>query len=68
VQQVLTKTTDTDPTLADGGRLLRPTRIEHLYASAGRDVSPGADDPVVVFCVDPSRDPGTRNGQADERM
>ena len=25
-------------------------------------------DPAVVFCVDPSRDPGTRNGQPSERM
>ena len=30
----------------------KKARIEHLYATADRDVAPDAGDPEVVFCVD----------------
>jgi transposase len=30
----------------------KKARIEHLYAIAGREVSPGAGDPEIVFCAD----------------
>ena len=30
----------------------KKARIEHLYASAGGEVSPEPGDPEVIFCVD----------------
>jgi hypothetical protein len=34
-----------------GGRLLRLTRIEHLYAIGDRDVVPDVGGRALVFCV-----------------
>ena len=46
-QRLKTWKTSTDPQYAD-----KKARIGQLYAIADREVTPGAADPQVVFCVD----------------
>lgn len=31
---------------------MKKARVEHLYAIADREVTPEADEPEVIFCVD----------------
>ena len=46
-QRLKTWKTSKDPRYA-----ARKARIEHLYAIADREITPGTADPEVVFCVD----------------
>ncbi len=47
---------------ADPRYAAKKARIEQLYAIADREVTPGAGDPEVIFCVD---EPGPLNLQAE---
>ena len=46
-QRLKTWKASTDPRFA-----AKKVRIEHLYAIAGREITPADGDPAVVFCVD----------------
>jgi hypothetical protein len=46
-QRLKTWKASKDPRYAD-----KKARIEHLYAIADREITPGGGDPEVIFCVD----------------